>query len=216
MSDQVSSTETPENEMKVTTDFDTQFLQAEHNIAVSERWQYVDRIWDVYKHYITLITGVSGIVLALIPFTTNYSNLLQIISLAACFLFLIGTYKYIQILSLGRDLRRANERLAIVRRTIQKITTLDEYFQKLQSTNATLGYIQQRKYSIFQLVRIGIKTAGLQTQAVVLNSIIGGIAIATTLLFVGWVSEGVLLLFIGIGAFFVLGIAHLLLYLLVW
>ena len=42
-----------------------QFFLAEHKIAAEDSWKYNEFIWNVFKFYITLLTGASGLALAL-------------------------------------------------------------------------------------------------------------------------------------------------------
>lgn len=189
--------------------FDIQFILAEHGVAVSERWNYVEKIWGAFRNYVALVSGSVGIILALIPFITDLYTLIRVACLAAIAVFIFGLFAFIQLLSLQRDLDNANKRLVLVRKQIRNFSSLSAYFNDLESGNIDLGFMKSGKRSIFELIKIGVKTAGLQTQIVILNCIIGTLGFLSVL-YLMQVLQGIEIVFYGVLIFCFLLVLHLL------
>jgi hypothetical protein len=150
-----------------------EFFLAEQQIAVDERWKYVERIWEAFKFYVTILTGGVGFLIAILSIGSSVPDPVQVILVACGLVFIVGLLVYAQIISLGGDLYRANRRLALVRDQIGDAAQVENYLSRLRRGGLDLGDEKKKRLSLWQHIRNGVRTIGLQTQIVILNSIVG-------------------------------------------
>lgn len=158
-----------------------QFFLDEQQIAVDERWKYVERIWEAFKFYISILTGGVGFLIAILSLGSSALDPVQVILVASSLVFVIGLLVYAQIISLGRDLYRANRRLALVRDQIGEAAQVENYLSRLQKGGLDLGDEKKKRLTLWIHIRNSVRTIGLQTQIVILNSLVGAFGLLTWL-----------------------------------
>ena len=186
-----------------------EFLMAEHQLAAEERWKFAELTWEVFKFYVTMLTGIGGLILALISLKINFSDLLLVICISSGMIYLIGLLVFVRMIVLDIELKKTRTRLNISRKLIGEITSLEDYLNDLKKAEVDLVGSLIRGYSISGQVKQAISSMGLKTQVVVINSFIGTVSIIAFARIIGIISIGNIIL-IGILGYIVLIIFHVL------
>lgn len=156
-----------------------EFYLVEQQISVDERWKYVEKIWEAFKFYITILSSGAGLIIAVFSLGSLQVNPGELIFATTCVVFTIGALVYAQIISLGRDLYRANRRLTLARDELGKLTRTATYIKNLRSAGMDLGDDKKKKWPILFYIKKSFRSIGLQTQIVFINSAIGTIGVIT-------------------------------------
>ena len=155
-----------------------QFLISEHEFAAEERWKYSEHSWDIYKFYMTLLSAGGGFVLAILSTSVDGSTMRLVVTATASLVFIVGVTVFGQLI--GHDLRHrsVNRRLDLVRLEIADATALHGYIEKLNETEANFGSMSHRlSYSLKDQFLRALNNSGIKTQLVIINSIVGTIAV---------------------------------------
>jgi hypothetical protein len=189
-------------------DIATQFLLTEHDTAVKEIWKDLEHSWEVFKFYITLITGSVGFILALLSLSLDKYLQTMIILIASSIVFIIGLTVHMQLVGTDMQYRSVKKRLILIRKRISNTLALKSYFETLKDANVDLvGPADYPGYSLQEQIRRAIKVAGIKTQLVLLNSLVGTIAVIAVGIVMGMLNT-IHLILLGIGGFFVLVSFH--------
>jgi len=180
---------------------------AEHEFAANERWKFAEITWEVFKFYITLLTGTVGFVLALISLKMDSSNLLLVTSISSGIVFTIGILVFMRMIVIDLDLKRARTRLRIARTLIGMITSLDDYLTDLNQAEVDLASSQDVGYSMSGQLKRATAGIGLKIQVVVINCFVGTISIVACAVILGMASI-INLILTGIIGYLVLIIFH--------
>ena len=70
-----------------------QFLISEHQTAADERWKINERTLDIYKYFITVISGFGALFLALLSFGLSLRETKIFLSKIGVIALLIAVYK---------------------------------------------------------------------------------------------------------------------------
>lgn len=159
-----------------------EFLFSDHQFAAEERWKFAEHTWEVFKYYITLLTGAGGFILALITLSIDWRTLIWSISISATIIFVIGLTVFMQLIRLDIQLKSVERRLHIARQEIAKITALEYYIDELVEAKSDMGIsYTELGYSLRHQIRRAIIGMGLKTQLILINSAIGTLAITLTI-----------------------------------
>jgi len=190
------------------TEFAIQFLMSEHETAVAEIWKDLEHSWEVFKFYITLITGSAGFVLALLSLNlNNYSQTLTVL-VSSTIIFIIGLTVHMQLVGTDIKYRRVKNRLVLIRNKISNTLKLKSYFEMLKEANAELvNSPTYLGYSLREQTLRALRVAGIKTQLVLLNSLVGTVALVATGVLAG-VQKLHYLFYLGIGGFIILLLLH--------
>ncbi len=116
-----------------------QFFFEEQKISVEIYFKYSEYIWNDFKFFITFITGVGGVIIALISFgqcnITDSNNIILVASLTIIFIGIIGLSKLVQ---LENDQNTVAKRIKKAREKISNLTSLGDYFEDLKNDHAEL------------------------------------------------------------------------------
>lgn len=154
-----------------------EFLMAEHQLAAEERWKFAELNWEVFKYYVTLLTGTGGLILALVSLKINLSDLLLVICISSGMIYIIGLLVFMRMIVLDIELKKTRTRLNISRTLIGEFTSLEDYVNDLKKAKVDLVGSLDKEYSISGQVKQAISSMGLKTQVVVINSFIGTVSI---------------------------------------
>lgn len=152
-----------------------EYLLLAYGISVDHAWKYYERGWEVFKFYITLTTGVVGLLVTLFTAGFDISNLISMIPVLALILFAVGISVFIQLINIDIDQDQELKHHILLRDQIAEHTDLDDYFEaRLKKLQYTKAYsTQETKYKVSGLIKRAILASGVKTQLVIINSAIG-------------------------------------------
>ncbi len=157
-----------------------QFFLEEQKIAVEEKWRFSEYTWNMFKYYITLLTGVVGVLALIYSRSTkpciNYP--INPISIASALIFIIGFFVLIHLTRVEKEGHKVVRRLFKAREEISILTLLEEYFKKLEMNNIELGKKEPLKYTIKGEIKYLLTGGGVKTHLIIINSIVFAIGLS--------------------------------------
>jgi len=158
-----------------------QYFLEEIKIAAEERWSFNDYTWNVFKFYITLLTGAIGVI-ALIYANQIANNkfypIIPIIPIFSLIIFFIGLIVYLHILRLGKDQTKVVIRLEDAREEINDIIDIKDYLNSVKKYDDELSvpniFIKKEGniYSFKNIWKSVIRGGGIKVSLVLINSIV--------------------------------------------
>ena len=153
-----------------------QFLLAEYESTINQRWKVHERHTEVFKFYITIISGFGGLFLTLLTLGRPWSEINTFVPIGCLMIFLLGIILLIQLVGIEKSRGRLNKRLGIVQKKISEIASLEDYFSELESRHAEY-MVAMPRYTWRGLFLRAKRHAASKTQLIIINSLIGTVAI---------------------------------------
>ncbi len=152
------------------------FLMQEYQMSFENLWKSWDRVWDIYRFYITLISGLSALLLGLLTVGVAWDSLYPVPAMLALVVFILGTALFVQLVNIDIAFKKTHTRMQSIRRELARIIPLDTYLADVSQAKAEWVYWEQ-SYSLAGLVKRGFRGAGVKTQVILINSAIAAAGI---------------------------------------
>jgi len=180
-----------------------QFLLSEYEQSVQERWKYREHSWEVFRFYISLLTAIGGLLLALLTFGSNTNQFFSIVSVASIVMFIIGITVLLQLLALHIGARSVGNRLVLSRKRMAQLASMEGYLNILDDDFEGLGFSAEvNDYSLRGQFKRSYQSAGLKTQLVLINSLVGVVTLITVSINFAKFDIGTIILLGVLGFFF--------------
>lgn len=148
----------------------TDFLVLEYELCANNLWECYDRIWGIYKFYITIISGLVGLLIAVITFGIELTSLYIAIMLISFIIFALGLSFLNQAIKIDSAAVRNYTRITAVSEKIALLANLEDYFEKIKSQRVEWAY-WKRPNSFKDLLKSAILNSGVKTQITLINSL---------------------------------------------
>ena len=155
-----------------TRQFTFDFLLSEYKLYADNLWSTFDKVWEIYRFYITIISGLGGILLGLLSLGTTWQVLYPLPSIFGLTAFILGISLFIQLINADIAFKKMYKRMMLARQQIATLTSLDDYFSDVSKAKAEWMYWDS-SYSIGSLLKRAVRGAGIKTQIIIVNSIVG-------------------------------------------
>lgn len=168
-----------------------QFFLEEQKLAAEERWKYAEHTWNVFKFYITLLTGAVGVIIALTSVLSSKGNLYIPyipISIASVLIFIIGLIVFSHLLRLGKEEYKVEIRLKKARDKICKLISIENHLNDLIDFHSELGANQHMIdnwrdiYSKDEQNNSRIQGVSVKGTLIIINSVVIGIGVSSLIL----------------------------------
>jgi hypothetical protein len=155
------------------------FLISLHEITSDTIWKCYEKGWEIYRFFITLVTGVIGLLVALLTTDPTIQNYFPIISILSGLVFFIGLSIFTQLINVDMDHARSINYENIIVAEISNRTNLEIFLDDKKNLFDRTEDKNDR-YSLNNLVKRAIFSSGPKTQLVIINSFAGAISVISS------------------------------------
>ncbi len=152
--------------------------------SISMNQERLENSWEIFKFYITLLTGVGSVAIALISFDVDNDTLMKALASASGLVFFLGLSIFVQLVNNDMFHSITTRRIQLLMSEIYKHTNLTDYDKEyIRIFGKTPEYTYQSfdRFSLKGVIYRAVTAAGVKTKMIVINSVLGSFAVTIML-----------------------------------